>query len=435
MKTGTKRLASGIVAAAVLVTACLITPPARAEAMTMSENGIALIKEYEGFSNHVYWDSGSAFIGYGTICKSTDYPNGISQETGDALLREALRAKESEVNQFLSKNGVKLSQNQFDAVLDLTYNIGTSWMSSSCRLYNQLKNGAASYPDIEIVNAFGIWCHQGKSIVSKLVERRLREAKIFLYNDYTSNGAHDYRYLTFDADGGEIDNSMQFFELGKTYGAIQTPARSGYSFAGWYTKNGTAVTPSTVVSQNLAVTATWTTGTAPVQAGLFPDVAATDWYYKYIVDLSASKIIAGYDDGAFHPNDPVSCGMALKLILLAVGFEAQQPTGSHWASGYLSLALSKGIVAEGEIGDLNAPIDRRMIAQISAKALGLPPIDTQEATFADTADGFVLALYHVNIITGSTESGRLVYRPQNSMTRAEISAVIWRISNSGLIQS
>jgi GH24 family phage-related lysozyme (muramidase) len=61
--------------------------------MTTSEACIALIKEYEGFSSRVYWDSGSAYIGYGTVCKSADYPDGISQETGDALLRQALAVK------------------------------------------------------------------------------------------------------------------------------------------------------------------------------------------------------------------------------------------------------------------------------------------------------------------------------------------------------
>jgi hypothetical protein len=154
-----------------------------------------------------------------------------------------------------------------------------------------------------------------------------------------------------------------------------------------------------------------------------------------VTDLGAQNIVKGYPDGAFHPSDTVSCGEALKLILLSVGFDPQTPTGGNWASGYLTLALSKGIVPDGEITDLDAVVSRQSIAQIAAKSLGLEPIETQETTFADTTDGFALALYHAGIFTGSAGAGGLMFHPQDSITRAEMSAVIWRICNSGIVQS
>jgi uncharacterized repeat protein (TIGR02543 family) len=219
------------------------------------------------------------------------------------------------------------------------------------------------------------------------------------------------------------------------YGAIQTPVRDGYTFAGWYTESGAAITASTLVSQNHNVTAAWISGTVPVHNSLFTDVTAGDWFYSYVTDLGAAQIVAGYPDGAFRPNAPVSGGEALKLILRAVGFEQQNPTGRHWASGYLTLALSKGIVAEGEITDLDAAVSRQLVARIAAKSLGLEPIETLETTFADTTDGFVLALYHCNIVTGNVGAGGLLYYPNDSIKRSEISAVIWRITNSGIVQS
>lgn len=105
---------------------------------------------------------------------------------------------------------------------------------------------------------------------------------------------------------------------------------------------------------------------------------------------------------------------------------------SHWASGYLKLAVTKGLVAPGEITDLNASLTKLQIAQITAKALGLPPMDT-EGTFADTTDGFVLALYHCGIITGNNETGVLLFNPQEPMSRATISAIIWRIGKSNVL--
>ena len=100
---------------------------------------------------------------------------------------------------------------------------------------------------------------------------------MFLYNDYTGADPHDYRYLTFDAGSGSVENSIQFFELGKPYGSIQTPTRSGYTFNGWYTSGGSLVSNTTTVAKNLAVSASWTTGAPPAKPQGFPDVMSTDW--------------------------------------------------------------------------------------------------------------------------------------------------------------
>lgn len=415
-------------------TAAQVTPPAKAAAMTTSEAGITFIKNYEGFRSHVYWDSGSAFIGYGTICRSTDYPNGITQEKADELLREALRVKEDTVNKFLAKYTIQLKQNQFDALMSLTYNLGTAWMSSSNRLYNYLINGIGNYSDIEVANAIATWCHQGKAVNSILVKRRIDEVKMFLYNNYNGSDPHDYKYLTFDAGQGTVGYSIVFFETGKPYGEIQTPTLDGYTFSGWYTAGGVKIVPTMTATNNLAVSAAWTKGTTPVFNGTFVDVTSNDWFYASVTALSASNIVKGYPDGTFRPNNTVTYGEALKLILLTVGFDQQTPTGSHWASGYLTLAHAKGIVDDGEIGNLDAPISRQMIAQIAAKALGLPAIDIQETTFSDTTDGFVLALYHCGIVQGSTDSGSRMYYPESSIKRSEISTIVWRIFNSELIQ-
>ncbi len=430
-----KQLTTMVIVIAVTFTSAFITPPARAGALTTSEAGITFIKNYEGFRSHVYWDSGSAFIGYGTICRSTDYPNGISQEKADALMREALKAKENTVNKVLSKYSVQLTQNQFDAILSFTYNLGTGWMSTDTRLFSYMISGLSNYSDIQIVNAIATWCHAGKSVSSLLVERRLDEAKIFLYGDYDGSDPHSYRYLTFDAGKGSVENSIVFFLYGTAYGQFQTATLDGQTFAGWVTKSGDYITAATIVQNNLAVTAVWTDGTQPVQAVQnisFPDVTENDWYYTYVKDLSASSIITGLPDGSFHPGNTVTYGEALKLVLLTVGFAEQAPTDSQWASGYLKLAVSKGIVASGEVSDLNAPITRLQVAQITAKAVGLPELPS-ETTFSDTTDGFVLALYHCGIVSGKAENGTLTYNPSNSITRAEISAILWKVVHSNVI--
>lgn len=432
MRNRIKPLVTAVLISAVTLLSAVITPSASAETMTTSETAIAMLKDYEGFRSHVYWDNGLAFIGYGTNCQSWDYPDGISVDTADQLLREALKTKEDAVNKVLTKYNVRLTQNQFDAIMSFTYNLGTGWMNSGTRLYNYLINGTSNYSDIQIVNAFGTWCHEGKAVNNKLVQRRIHEAKIFLYGDYAGTDPRQYKYLTFDAGSGEVENSIAFFYYGAAYGTIQTATLSGKYFAGWVTDNGTTITASTIVQSNLNVSAVWSDSPVAVQKTSFPDVAETDWFYPYVKDLSSSGIISGMPDGTFKPGNTITTGEALKLIIRAVGFDPQPAVDSNWASGYLKLAVAKGFVTQGEIADLNAPITRLQIAQITAKALGLPPIDP-ETIFTDTTDGYVLALYHCNIVSGSGAAGSILYKPQDTMTRAEISAIIWRIGESNAV--
>ncbi len=68
----------------------------------------------------------------------------------------------------------------------------------------------------------------------------------------------------------------------------------------------------------------------------FNDIQAGAWYYKYVSELSDNSVINGYPDGTFKPSGVVTYGEALKLIMLAAGYGRQNPSGAHWASGYLS---------------------------------------------------------------------------------------------------
>ncbi|MEL4105718.1 S-layer homology domain-containing protein [Oscillospiraceae bacterium WX1] len=408
--------------------------PASAAAVgvtSVSEAGISFIKEYEGFSSRAYIDAGKYFIGYGTQCNPGDYPNGISEATADSLLRKALDVKEDAVNKVLAKYNVTLKQNEYDALLSLSYNIGTVWMSSSNRIYSYMLSGFDKYTELEIVNALGTWCHQGKAVLNKLVDRRIREAKMLLFNDYTGSDPHQYKYITYDAAGGSVPYSIYFYTYNMPYGALQSATLSGKTLEGWYTSDGTKISPTDLAVKNLNVTARWTDGPGPVTPGGFSDVKQTDWFYPYVSGLTEQKVVSGYPDGTFQPNRTVSSGEALKLILRAAGFDEQPGDASSWASGYLQLALSKGIVDSGEISDLNAPITRLEVAKITARALGLPALDP-EPIFLDTTDGHVLTLYYCGIITGVNVSGGLKYYPDSSIMRSEMSAVIWRVTSSDL---
>ena len=160
-------------------------------------------------------------------------------------------------------------------------------------------------------------------------------------------------------------------------------------------------------------------------AAAFSDVPATQWYYEYVDRLYASGVVGGFPDGTFRPQSNVTTGQALKMILLAAGYAEPDPVSSHWARGYLDLALAQSILDRGDITDLDVPITRGMVAKVAANALGLRRTDSTNY-FSDTDDDYVHALSEYGIVGGYTDG---TYKPGKQLTRAEISAIVCRIQD------
>jgi lysozyme len=148
--------------------------------MKISEQGLKLIKKWEGCELQAYLDAvGVATIGYGCIA----YPDGqkvrlgdkITQEQADALLLEECLQKAEAVASLVK---VGLNQNQFDALVSLSFNIGEGALAESTllRRLNASDFGAAA-------EQFLVW-NKGtvngvKVVIEGLSNRRKDEKKLF----------------------------------------------------------------------------------------------------------------------------------------------------------------------------------------------------------------------------------------------------------------
>lgn len=165
-------------------------------AMKAGQDCIDLIKEAEGFSQYKYWDYSQWTIGYGTGVGADEYPDGITEKEAEQLLKDALGTYEGYVNKFADKYDIELKQNQFDALVSLSYNMGNIWSAyDDFDLKNYLIDGSEKHSFLEIAKGFGEWRKAGGSVLQGLVNRREEETKLFL-SDRTDSDSEIWRVNT-----------------------------------------------------------------------------------------------------------------------------------------------------------------------------------------------------------------------------------------------
>ncbi len=430
--------------------------------MAFSDDLVEYIKAGEGFREKPYADPSGWYIGYGCACNPLDYPNGITEEGAEALLREKMQLFADDVNnRFLKKYGITVTQGQFDAMCAMSYALGPSWLKAGNRLPDYLINGIENYTDQQIGAAFAAWCHVGGKVNSVALQRRIMETKMFLDDDY-SHTADGWNWLVLDANGGENELSdVTVYRSGAPYGVLPKATRSGYYFAGWQTVSGMVLKTTDIVSENLNVTAVWSTTPAAEPApeqpsapteetppaepapaepaepySVFPDVPDGRWFAPYVNDLADAGVVNGYPDGTFGPEKTVTWGEALKLIVLASGFAEQAPPDTesgaekkpHWAQGYFNFAVKKGYFSGSVNQDLDRPITRNEIADLTAAAMELDLRTGGKSPYADSSRASAAALYAAGIMEGSFDAaGNRNFKGADKISRAEICAVLTRV--------
>jgi len=144
--------------------------------MTTSEKGILFIREEEGCVLHPYLDSvnkptigiGSTYWEDGTPVKMTDKP--ITMQRALSLFHTTLKRYESQVNRSILK---ELSQNKFDALTSLCYNIGTNGFAGA----TVVKKANINPNDPNIRFWIEAWRNSGGKPI--LLGRRTREANLY----------------------------------------------------------------------------------------------------------------------------------------------------------------------------------------------------------------------------------------------------------------
>lgn len=137
--------------------------------MHVSDAGLKLIKQSEGFRANTYLDAtGLPTIGYGhKLLPGESYPDGISESEAEELLSADVGATCLAVQRLVQ---VPLSQGQFDALVDFCYNLGEGRLAAST-LLRELNAGM--YEDAR--QQLLLWDHAGGQVLPGLQMRRQAE--------------------------------------------------------------------------------------------------------------------------------------------------------------------------------------------------------------------------------------------------------------------
>lgn len=139
----------------------------------ITQEGLYLIKSFEGFSPTVYLCSaGVPTIGYGHAIKRGESFTSITEEDAENILARDVSVAEKGVLRLIS---VPLSDGQFNALVSFSFNLGTGALQRSSL---RLKLNRSEYTDAS--DEFMKWIRAGGKVIKGLVRRREAERRMFI---------------------------------------------------------------------------------------------------------------------------------------------------------------------------------------------------------------------------------------------------------------
>lgn len=354
-----KRTGIFILAFLLLVSLCPAMLINAVNTQPYSESLVEFIKYVEGFSATPYWDYLQYTHGYGTRADGAD--DVISKSEADKELRDDLNDRYACVADYIQENNLTLNQSQIDALISITFNLGTGWMSpDDCMFSNYiLKNkGNLSTMDPEVFASYLVrWSHAGGDTPPGLVLRRLEEAQMFCYGEYVTDPS-DLKFAALKVNSKyNLPSDIFAYYYNQTFESLPLPSTSSKYFAGWILTSGkkervgskitVADTPQTLAENSdrrvFYVTASWSNSAISGDPNAAPqtpsepepdpepdpnpadnetaysDVKSSDWYYSYIQFVTQKGFMTGTAQGVFSPNVKMTRAMLVKALYNVAG--------------------------------------------------------------------------------------------------------------------
>ncbi len=185
-----------------------------------------------------------------------------------------------------------------------------------------------------------------------------------------------------------------------------------------------------------------TTASSSAQTTAFSDVSSNYWAAQFIQQLSGRGVIAGFPDGSFRPEEPVTRAQFAAMVDKAFRKSQQRQAiafsdvpSNYWASSAIGQAYSIGFLAgyPGNRFQPNQVIPRQQVLVSLANGLGYTSGGNNESTLRYFNDASKIANYARSPIAAATEKQIVVnypnvksLNPTANATRAQVAAFIYQ---------
>jgi len=140
--------------------------------MTHSENATKLVEQFEGLETTAYRDQREIWtIGYGHTAGVKEGDT-CTKAQAEQWLNADMATADRAVNAYITAD---LTQNQFDALVSFTFNVGAGNLEHST-LARLLNSGSR----IAAADQFLVWNHTNGQVNAGLTRRRQAERSLFL---------------------------------------------------------------------------------------------------------------------------------------------------------------------------------------------------------------------------------------------------------------
>ncbi len=179
----------------------------------------------------------------------------------------------------------------------------------------------------------------------------------------------------------------------------------------------------------------------------FDDVEG-HWAKDAVNDMASRKVINGYTDRTFNPDEDIIRAEFAAIVVRALGLAEGMGENSFsdvekddWYCGYVETAASYGIIngyGNGEFGP-NDLITREQAMTMLARAMKITELETDLSNstistllvaytdsegVSDYAQAGVVSCIQTGVVTGKTP---VTIAPQDSVTRAEVAVTVQRL--------
>lgn len=139
----------------------------------ITQDGLNLIKKYEGFSSTIYiCPAGYPTIGYGHLVRTGEHFATLTEEEADQLLRQDVESAESAVCRLIS---TPLTDGQFNALVSFTFNLGAGALQRST-----LRRKVNREAHQEVPEQLMRWVWAGGRKLRGLIRRRAAESEYYM---------------------------------------------------------------------------------------------------------------------------------------------------------------------------------------------------------------------------------------------------------------